>query len=143
MGRWNQVAVGQVISQLGRWQEDTINDVCNTIGGHVVSSDNLGLVRVYVALVDGHEQLFALDSLYNLFWLQVGREHLGWQHVVCQDVNQLALVLWLQESVECACWERSKGFVGWGEDSERSRRAESLNKVTSHDCCHQGREVIH
>merc|ERR1719361_2342182 len=85
-------------------EEDSVNNVGNTIGCHVVCTNNrleiLAIrthVNTFASLV--HMHWLALNRVHSLEEFQVCGQHSNWQDVVCQDVNQLILVLWLQQGV--------------------------------------------
>merc|ERR1711998_298877 len=124
-------------------QKDSINDVCHTIGGQVVCTNDLGLVRIHLSFVNGNQKLLTFDRLHNLLRLEICGQDLGWQHMVSQNVDKLVLVLRLEQGVQSSFGEGTKGLICWCEDGERTWRAECFDKISCHNCCHQSGEIIH
>ena len=63
----------------------------------------------------------------------------GWDHVVCQDRDQLVFVFWFQQCFNCAFWKCRKGFVCWSEDCEGTITFQCVDKAS---CFGSGEQCV-
>merc|ERR1712086_889921 len=111
--------------------EHSVYNVDNTVGGIDVSSDHLSAVNQNPATRDSGCDVLALHSFDHLHVCDVFGMHIAAYHVVCQQVDQLRLVLWLEQVGKGTSRESGEGLVGGSEDSERTLARESVDEPAS------------
>src|SRR5690606_20546292 len=112
-----------------------VDDVDDAVGGVDVGADDGGVVDLHCACsraVDGDGG--ALHCRRGQFLAgDGGRHHFSREHVVGEDGGELVLVLGLQQVLDRAGGERSKGGVGGGEDGEGTGATQRLFEAGSLD----------
>jgi len=125
-----------------RRNENVVNDVDHAVACGIVRRCHCSV------LVDNHPasfydlDVFTLEGLHHLKTLEILREHSSASDdVVFEDGLKLLDVRGIEEMGKGARRHILKGFIGGGEDGERTSAGEGVSELASHESGNEGGKI--